>query len=481
MSSCFLCAASATAQPVTPPIPKLSAVATPIVEESAGWKLDRVELKNGRVFEGVIETESEEFLELLEVRRPTGKPMYLLVRPVERKLIKDVRRLSDVDREVLLKRLSSFLNRANAEEKRLRALELKEHIADGKSDFTFSGFARNSATKDVWFTLESTADDDATRRAIVRIEQAFVVFRQFFPARVNPPSPPHFVLLGTMEEYADQLRKQKLHIKNPAYYSSDQNRVVAGSDLSRYAGQLALTRSRHEQLHQEYTTLGKQMPDLLKDLTRDLDKQGFPLDERKKIIIAAQGRWDRDLATLEKRIRTAERMNSALFDEVANEMFARLYHEAFHAYLDNYLFPRDRNQVPRWLNEGCAQMFESGLWEGEMLRLDAPHPRLLPRLQAALTEKEPLTIAQVLSADPKEFLASHDLESANAGRYYAYSWGLAYYLLVDQPPLSTASLSAYSTFGPEIESDPIKRFEALVGRPLEKFEYEWRERMLSLK
>ena len=479
MAARFFGASALAAQPFVA-VPKAGDKGNaPSNAESAIWSFDRVELTGGVVYEGLIESESEEFVELLEVRRPRGKPMYLLVRPIERKVVQSMQRLSDADRETLRKRIGRFLNRASDEEKRLRSLELHEKVAEGKTEFRFQGFPRDHSAKEVWFTLVSTADDEATRRAIVRIEQAFVVFRQFFPPRSTPLAPPQFVLLGTTEEYADQLRAQKLPIKNPAYYSRDKNQVVAGSDLTRYADQIRQVRKRHAQLRQEHETLDKSMKNLLKELNADLEKQGFAPGERKKIVVASQGRWDRELAALEKQIRSAERMNAALFDEVANEMFARLYHESFHAYLDNYLFPDERHQVPRWLNEGCAQLFECGLWEGETLRVDAPHRRLLPRLQRALTEKEPLTLAQVLSADPKEFLAGHDVDGAGASRYYAYSWGLAYDLLIDRPPPSTAALVAYATT--ESDASPKQRFETLVGKPLETFEREWRARMLSLK
>ena len=44
-------------------------------------------------------------------------------------------------------------------------------------------------------------------------------------------------------------------------------------------------------------------------------------------------------------------------------MFRRLAHEAFHAYLETYVYPRQAYDVPRWLNEGLAQTFEAGLLE----------------------------------------------------------------------------------------------------------------------
>ena len=44
-------------------------------------------------------------------------------------------------------------------------------------------------------------------------------------------------------------------------------------------------------------------------------------------------------------------------------MFRRLYHEAFHAYLDNYVYESPGYEIPTWLNEGLAQVFAAGLLE----------------------------------------------------------------------------------------------------------------------
>ena len=62
-------------------------------------------------------------------------------------------------------------------------------------------------------------------------------------------------------------------------------------------------------------------------------------------------------------------------------MFVRLFHEAFHAYLENYVYPQTDHDVPRWLNEGLAQVFEGGQLESGSLRLDAPDTARLKLLQ----------------------------------------------------------------------------------------------------
>jgi hypothetical protein len=161
-------------------------------------------------------------------------------------------------------------------------------------------------------------------------------------------------------------------------------------------------------------------------------------------------------------------------------MFARLYHEAFHAYLENFVYPQNRFDVPRWLNEGLAQVFEDGLLELGTLRLDAPNRTRLDSLQADLRSGSPLSLAELLTADGRSFLVSHADNAATSQRHYLYSWGLAHYLAVREPILERSRLDRFVDGG-NMQSDPISRFEQLIGMPLSQFESQWREEVLGIK
>ncbi len=75
-------------------------------------------------------------------------------------------------------------------------------------------------------------------------------------------------------------------------------------------------------------------------------------------------------------------------------MFAQLYHEAFHAYVENYVCPPADVTLPHWLNEGLAQIFEAGQMEGDSLRIDAPDRKRLVQLQDDLRGEQPLKIEE---------------------------------------------------------------------------------------
>jgi hypothetical protein len=58
------------------------------------------------------------------------------------------------------------------------------------------------------------------------------------------------------------------------------------------------------------------------------------------------------------------------------------------------------------------------------------------------------------------------------------AWGLAVHVAVLEPVLDRAALRRM--FQPSTASDPVRQFEALVGMPLDRFEPQWRERLLAI-
>jgi len=140
------------------------------------------------------------------------------------------------------------------------------------------------------------------------------------------------------------------------------------------------------------------------------------------------------------------------------------------------LMPYD---IPSWLNEGLAQLFEQGQLDSDSLRLDRPDPKALKRLQHDLRGKRPLRLADLLRARQEAFLVMHGPGRTSSSRHYLYSWGVVYYLTVHRSLLTRQALDQYVDRRAD-RPDPIKRFERLVGMPLAKFEREWRAEMLAL-
>ena len=164
-----------------------------------------------------------------------------------------------------------------------------------------------------------------------------------------------------------------------------------------------------------------------------------------------------------KQLKAAEAANDKLFDEATRALSKRLYHESFHAYLANFVYSPDRDEMPRWLNEGLAQIFETALFEGDEARIGHADPERLKRARAALAANELVPIRDLLRAGPKQFLVVHATDRETSDRYYLTAWALASYVAFEKKVLNTKELDAYCRATHD-NDDPLAAFAALVGQ-----------------
>ncbi len=436
----------------------------------ADWPLERVKLVDGKVYEGLILSESPASIEFLEVRRPRGKPMSLVVRPLQRKAIESWHRITTEQQKELRERLERYKRRTLVEGRRMEDLALAATSDDGQVLWNYQG---------QWFTLESTADEVMTRRLIVRLGQIFTAYRQLLPPRWHDGGRVHIRIFGSNRQYRSALAELGLSIDNPAVYLADRNMILAGSELNRFDAELAKVNREHHEIRQRFNALVDDVPDRVKKLGEDLKAAGIPAAERLRILLAEQRKWVDQRRSVLQKIAAVDRANAAKFNEVTGRMFTRLAHEAFHAYLETYVYPHRIYDVPRWLNEGLAQTFEAGRLEADTLRIDSPNLVALEKLQADLRGEHPLELADLLRAGSNTFLGAHRGDGSEISRAYYYSWGLAYYLAFEQRVLDLPVFDAYLSPA-AADLDPVVRFEKLVGMPLDEFQTRWRSSMLAL-
>ncbi len=435
----------------------------------ADWPLEQVETHDGHRFEGLIESQDDYWLRMIRIFRPAGRPMYLVIQPVETARIVRVERLEPDQRETLRRRIHEFRHRAVIEGGRMEAVRLSLIERDGLHFHRYRGS---------WFDLESTADEQTTRRIIVRADQIFTAYRQLLPARVEPPRPLRLVILRSMDEYRGFLARMGLHLENPACFLQEPNLVVVGSDLAAHAATLSQIEARHELIRKELEELQRALPERLAALGDQLRQQGHLRSHISRLLLIERRKIEEQIDQKQRELDRCDRENARTFRQIARRLFARLYHEAFHAYLENYVYPAGHYKVPHWLNEGLAVLFSGGLLESDTLRIDAPNREALDRLQADLRGDRPLSLAKLLDSDAREFLLVDNL-TASAQRNYVYAWGLAYYLAFERRLLEDPTFTAFVM---PLEGDsPVERFERLVGMPLSEFEPAWQGYMLKLR
>ncbi|MBN2024425.1 MAG: hypothetical protein JW809_16720 [Pirellulales bacterium] len=438
-----------------------------VVQPTAAAPSESVKLVDGREFFGLIETASEAapgaWLYLTEIHRPPGRPMFLLVRPIARDSIAGTTRLDATGRATLEETIRRFRNRARIEAAALAAVRLTER-AEG--DATVYYFESDG------FTLASTTDEPTTRRLVVRTEQLFAAYRQVLPPRTEPARPLEIRVFGSMEEYQDYLGEHRLSVANPAVYLREERAIAAGTPLRQYAAELAKIDASHEQLAAELAQLEGQLSDRLKQIGDQLRRQGTHRTQIAAILFREKQRAMREIDGLRGRLDQVDRENAETFDRLTRTMFRRLAHEALHAHLETRVYPPGRRDVPLWLSEGLAMVFEAGLLEDGLLRLDGPNTDVLAPLQEDLRAGG-LPLARLLAADPKDFLVGDEGRVEASNRFYQHAWGLAYYLLFNEDVLANGALDRYVASA-EAAGDPIRRFETLVGAPLDQFEPKWR-------
>ncbi len=441
--------------------------------DALDWPLEQVVTKNGDVYEGfIVDPTSEDRLEFVRIYRPKGKRMHLVILPIDRSRITSIRQSTEDDRAFLRERIDGLVMHAAIEASAMEDVALTSDRRDGGEVWQHAG---------EWFALESTANEEMTRRCVVRLEQMFRAFQYVLPPNVSATDARlRFKVFDTKDQYYQYLREQQINIRNPAYYVAADNLIVAGGDVRRVADEFAKTLEAHKEILAEIEQKDRALRDQFGQLTRELEEGGVAPFERRRIVRATRLKWQQQKKALILKISVADRRNAAKLDEVADRMFRRLYHEAFHAYLDNYVYDGRDYEIPTWLNEGLAQVFAAGLLEADTLRIDAPAAIHLERLQADLAGDVPLPLGELLDADQRAFQISSDGTNNESSRYYLYSWGLAYYLTFEKSLLGTDSLNAYVS-EPADGLAPQERFERLVGMPLAEFEQQWRREMMTLR
>jgi hypothetical protein len=145
-----------------------------------------------------------------------------------------------------------------------------------------------------------------------------------------------------------------------------------------------------------------------------------------------------------------------------------LVHELVHAYAET-----DFPDIPAWLNEGLGSLFEQASFPGERIE-GLPNWRL-PGLQETLREEPAGTtgiLAAVLATTAWQFYGQ------DSGTNYA----VARYLCFDLQQMGLLE-QFYKTFRDGDGADPTGRavLESALGRTLEEYEPEWRERTLKLR
>ncbi len=439
---------------------------------TAAWKLETIELRDGRRLDGLVldaaAGDDVDDIRFAEVKRPPGRPMYVIVwGPLAAERVAAVDRLPPAEHEQLAARVRSFLEGRQRQADAETAVRLERQDENGPWRHDGEGFV-----------VTSTADPATTRTAIVTLEQVFGGLETLVAAA--PPDgrwkPIAVRLCGSAAEYRNVQRSLGISIDSPAFSVPSRRLLVAGGDMPAIAAGGAAVDDELAAAAQRFGQLDRLLNERLKSLAADLERQGYPATERGAIVQRARQRWERERDTEVTRIEAARRDNLAAVDRGRRAFRQRLAHEAWHAYADTRLRAADAAGLPAWLDEGLAQVVESAPLEAGELRLDAPDPRRLAALQESIRAGMAPRLAELVQAGQRPFLEGHAGRDGERGRAYLAAWGLALDLALLRPVLSPAAIVEMT----KTEGDPVRGLEMLTGVPVERYEADWRRRILAL-
>jgi Protein of unknown function (DUF1570) len=451
-----------------------SSAADPPASPAGRWKLETIVLKSGKEHHGLVQARRGQEIDFAEIVQRPGKPMFAIIRGIDAAQVAKAELLPPDEHAELVKKFHDHRHKALIEAGEMEKVKLAPLDADGHSFQSYRGPE---------FTLLSTADEESTRRCVVRMEQIFRAYRTLLPPllkqKAEEEKKPELTiyLYSSLDEYRQRLRTLELNLNAPAIYSARHHQILAGGEMAHYAKRLADVRKEMVDLEKQYDKLDKDFATSLARLSDELRTKGFGKDEITQELQLRKADWKNERAAVMARMAEQDRRNLARFSEVTREMFARLYHEAFHAYLDSYVYPQGSHHVPTWLHEGLAQVFEGGQLEGDSLRIDAPDRERLKLLLADLNSSDPLPLARLLVAEERTFAGDHGGRASK--RHYLYAWGLSYYLVTEKNLLGSPALDEFVS--PQAaDLSPAARLEKLVHQPLDKFEAQWRKNLRKL-
>ena len=417
------------------------------------WKFDVLYHRNGAVFRGVILEESPAGVRFQNVRRQAGRPTVVFSTTFARGEIARIEKLSDADRAALRARLEEIDSSGQSERQRMEQLELEPVAWGGRP-----GGGRRYQSD--YFTLESDAREGVVRLTAVRLEQIYAAYARYLSPRAKDRPPTVVVLFRDRTEYEAFLKERGHTFVNLAYYNPSAHRIVCYSDLDKLDEDLVRKRQQRQETRKELDRHEAILLRLYKG-TKDLARHIQPI---------------RDMRAL---LDQAERRNSLLLDEAARQLFAVLYHEAFHAYLSGSVYPPPGPEPPRWLNEGLAQIFETAIVEAGELRLGHADKDRLARAKVAGRQETLVPIADLLRAEARQFQAAHAGDRQATGQYYLTAWATAFHLTFERRLLGSTALDEYVRAA--ATGDPRATFEALVGCPLAEYEQELRRYVAALQ
>lgn len=419
------------------------------------WKYDVVYLKNGYTYRGLILQRDGGKVQMWSIVRNPGRPTIFSRESFLDNEVERVEMLPDDEHEKLRQRFEALREEHRRQPDPLRAIESDQAAIPGADkiklqETPWRGRAQTKALayRSSYFELDSNASRRVVLVVASQLEQVYAAYVRSLPPRAKG-RPTTILLPQSRADYQSLMRDQGRTLLNPAFFDPVKNQIVCAFDWKQMNVEL-------QRVHGEHVKLLSKV-DACEAELRKAYKGDIPADLKTS------------LSEQRRRIQAAEMRNQETFARARRNLFHRLFHEAFHAYLLNFVYPPSEGELPRWLNEGLAQIFETAVFEVGELRIGHADQERLEAVRQALAKSALLPVADLLRSGGKQFQVAHDGDKQVSDRYYLASWALAFYLTFDRKLLGTPALDTYVR---QLKrgTNPLDSFRELTGQPLAAFE-----------
>jgi len=418
---------------------------------------DVLTLKNGDIHKGLLVSEDthEVVFDLVMSGKNVSKTM-LSRTTFDRKEVADLKQLTEAQRSAARQYMekADIAARHDAILEKEVALEtiMLPSLKDPKKEVPAKKIELEH------FTIVSNAGDDFLRRAAYRLNKVFSAYKQYFGVDRNQSQKVTIMIYGSMANYYADAGQG---IKNPAFYAPDRKMICAGCDVARYEAEIAAVRKQHANLTMQIEDWKRKVANARADVQQAVSKAHDQLNAGGKgttaqgqaameNLKAQQREWQVQIGQQEKKvielqgeIEACNRRNDIVFNEYTQQMFATLYHEGFHAFLDNFLLPEGSSRiVPRWLNEGLAQYFEVSRMEADRLILGQESRERMAILRKFKSENSLIALDKFVTAGQADYIV-HDISNLeNSTKNYLQAW-LVTSIIGDKGRLKKENLEAY--------------------------------------
>lgn len=459
------------------------------VAGAAGWR-DVILLKNGDEHRGLIVSEGADAIAFDLVMSGASVTRTLTMRTtIARGSIKEVRRLTDDRRAAARAHIESAKRQEKRDARGERDIKVERTFWDSKE-----GKQRIPArmVELEHFVIEANTDEDFLRKAAHRLGKVFDAYKRYFGVDRNEAERVRVVIFNSMEQYYGSIDHA---VENPAFYAPSLKLVAAGCDMAKYRALIDSIREHHakltEQLGAEQARIDKARAEVravIDKYHKQIHTAGRTTPRGKAImnlIRRAERRWqihimklEKPLKDIQRKIGELNRRNERFFDGYTKHMLRTLYHEGFHAFLDQFLFDEKLvKKVPLWLNEGLAQYFEEARVEGSRLVLGQENRRKIAFLRKASREGKLVPMAKMLTAGSEEYLVRDTSDLEKSTKHYLQAWCLVH-LLGERGRLKKDALDAYvrAVAG---GAEPMDALPALTGMKNAELKELWTARLGS--